>query len=233
MRNTETHRSPWPRDWCRAGVSFAGIADLILAVRLLLAAVFAVAGIAKVLDRDSTRQGVAAFGVPRRLVTSAALALPVVEVAVAVSLLDASTAVAGAVAAALLLGAFMVGIAISLARGRQPDCRCFGRLHSAAVGRWTLARDAVLAVLAVAVAAAGPGTGISAWASKQSAVDWIAIIVAVVLAVAFVVEGSQLVERWRRRPRGPQSPSFPHPLSTGGDNPGAAIGPSQSESTGR
>jgi prepilin signal peptidase PulO-like enzyme (type II secretory pathway) len=192
-----------------------------------------VAGIAKVLDRESTRQGVAGFGVPRRLVAPAALALPVIEVAVAVALLDVSTAVVGAIAAAVLLAAFMAAIAISLARGTQPDCQCFGRLHSATVGRRTLTRDAVLALLALLVAGAGPGSGLSAWASKQSAVDWIAIVVAVVLAVAFVVEGSQLVERWRRRPGAPQSHRYPHPLSTGGDNGGVASRSSRSESSGR
>jgi hypothetical protein len=195
--------------------------------------VFAVAGIAKVLDRDSTRQGVAGFGVPRRLVAPTALALPVIEVAVAVALLDVSSAVVGAVAAAVLLAAFMAGIAISLARGTQPDCRCFGRLNSATVGRRTLASDAVLAVLALVSAVAGPGSGLRAWATQQSAIDWISIVVAVVLAVAFVVEGSQLVEQWRRRPGAPPSHRYPHPLSTGGENPGVATGSSRSENSGR
>jgi len=43
---------------------------------------------------------------------------------------------------------FVVGISINLARGRKLDCHCFGKLHSAPAGWKTLARNAVLAVVA-------------------------------------------------------------------------------------
>jgi peroxiredoxin len=63
-----------------------------------------------------------------------------------------------------LLSVFVVGISINLARGRTPDCHCFGQLHSAPVGWNTLARNGVLAAVAGFVlwggyeGGAGPGT---------------------------------------------------------------------------
>src|SRR5262245_11676744 len=59
----------------------------LLIARLILAAVFAVAGVAKLLDRDGTREGLEGFGVPARIATPGALILPLVEIAVAVLLL--------------------------------------------------------------------------------------------------------------------------------------------------
>src|SRR5918992_5454999 len=47
-----------------------------------------------------------------------------------------------------LLMLFVVGIALNLARGRKPDCHCFGQLHSAPAGWNTLARNGVLAAVA-------------------------------------------------------------------------------------
>jgi hypothetical protein len=166
---------------------------------LILAAVFAVAAVAKLLDRDGARQAVRSFGVPEALAPPVAGVLPILELAVAVALVDTTSAVVGAAAAAVLLALFMAGIAVTLARGRQPDCHCFGALHTAAVGRRTLVRDGVLLAAAVVVAAAGPGAGLLAWAGGISALDWITIIVAVVFVIAFIGEGSLLVDKWRHR----------------------------------
>jgi hypothetical protein len=165
----------------------------------VLAAVFAVAAVAKLADRDGARQAVRAFGVPGRLAGPVAAALPPAELAVAVALLITTTAVAGAIGSVALLALFLAGISRSLAQGRQPDCRCFGQLHSAPIGWKTLARNLALLAVAALAAAAGPGAGVGTWASGMSAVEWATLMVAIVLVVAFVVEGSLLVERWRNR----------------------------------
>ncbi len=47
-----------------------------------------------------------------------------------------------------LLSVFVVGITYNLARGRNPECHCFGQLHSAPAGWKTLARNGVLAAVA-------------------------------------------------------------------------------------
>ena len=52
---------------------------LVLASRLLLAAVLAVAAASKLADREGSRQAVVAFGVPERLAAGVALLLPIAE----------------------------------------------------------------------------------------------------------------------------------------------------------
>lgn len=151
------------------------------------------------MDRGGARQAIAAFGVPDRVVGPLAIILPVVEIAVAVALVVTGTALVGAIGALVLLGAFVAGIAASLSRGSQPDCRCFGQVHVAPVGWKTLSRDGALMALAAFVVVKGPGTGLGAWASGLDAVDWGALLVAIALAVAFVLEGGLLLDRWRRR----------------------------------
>src|SRR3712207_9448411 len=65
------------------------------------------------------------------------------ELAVAAALVFTTTAWWGALGALLLLLLFAVAIGANLARGRKPNCRCFGQLHSAPAGWSTLARNAV------------------------------------------------------------------------------------------
>src|SRR5215212_6857454 len=125
---------------------FMGTAMLV--ARLLLVFVFAAAGTAKLADREGSRQAIVDFGVPSALAAPLGLLLPLVELAVAATLLPASTAWWGALGALALLSVFVVGISINLARGRTPECHCFGQLHSAPAGWKTLARNGALAVVA-------------------------------------------------------------------------------------
>jgi peroxiredoxin len=106
-----------------------------------------VAGIAKLADRSGSRQAAIDFGVPGALSTPLAVLLPLAELAVAVSLVPASTALWGAIGALGLLLLFVAGIGANLARGRKPDCHCFGQLYSAPAGWKTLARNGALAAL--------------------------------------------------------------------------------------
>jgi peroxiredoxin len=140
----------------------------LLIVRLLLALVFVTAGVAKLADREGSRQAIVDFGAPSALAASLGLLLPLAELAVAASLLPASTAWWGALGALALLSVFVVGISINLARGRKPDCHCFGQLHSAPAGWKTLARNGVLAAIAGFVLWAGYGGGVG-----PSAISWL------------------------------------------------------------
>src|SRR5215210_6945451 len=121
---------------------------VILFARLLLAAVFVVAGVAKLADREGSRRAVADFGVPPPLAAPLGILLPLAELAVAAALIPTSTAFWGAVGALVLLLLFVAGIGANLARGRRPDCHCFGQLHSSPAGWSTLARNGVLAAIA-------------------------------------------------------------------------------------
>jgi thiol-disulfide isomerase/thioredoxin len=128
--------------------------------RVLLALVFALAAAGKFIDRPGTRQALTDFGIPQRLTGVGSGLLPGAELAIAIALVPRPTARWGAVAAALLLGAFIIAIARVLRQGRTPDCHCFGQLHSAPATRSTLIRNAALLAIAVFVAWAGPGKAI-------------------------------------------------------------------------
>jgi peroxiredoxin/uncharacterized membrane protein YphA (DoxX/SURF4 family) len=164
-------------------------AALVIA-RLLLACVFALAGIAKLLDRDGSRKAAAGFGVPDRLAGVVGILLPLAELATAVALLPAATA-----ALALLL-LFVVAIAANLARGRQPDCHCFGQIHSEPAGPATLIRNGVLAAVAGLVVAQGPSGGgpeVLAWVGGAADAGWAGPVALLAVALA-AVEGFVLYQ---------------------------------------
>jgi peroxiredoxin len=164
----------------------------LLVARLLLAAVFALAAFGKITDPKGTREALAGFGVPRFLITPFGILLPVAELAVAVLLIPTATAAYGAIGALVLLGLFIIGIAVSMARGQAPDCHCFGQLHSEPAGWSTLIRNFILAGVAAFVAVAGwddAGTSAVSWIGDLSGFEQVALVVGVVMAVAIAVEG--------------------------------------------
>ena len=139
----------------------------LLVARLLLAGVFLAAGVAKLADRIGSRQALVDFGLPARLATPLGILLPLAELAVAVALIPTSTAWWGALGALALLLLFVAGIGINVARGRKPECHCFGQLHSAPAGWSTLFRNGALAAV----------SGFVLWEGREgvgpSAVSWL------------------------------------------------------------
>jgi peroxiredoxin/uncharacterized membrane protein YphA (DoxX/SURF4 family) len=115
---------------------------------LLLALVFVVAGVAKLADRAGSRQALTDFEIPAPLVSPLGIFLPLAELAVAIALVPAVSAWWGALGASVLLLLFVAGISANLARGRKPDCHCFGQLHSSPAGWSTLARNGLLVAMA-------------------------------------------------------------------------------------
>ena len=166
---------------------------VLLFARLLLAVVFVVAGLAKLVDRAGSRQALIDFGVPTRLVTSLAVLLPLAELAVAVALIPTASAWLGALGALALLLLFVAAIGYNLARGRTPDCHCFGQLHSALVGWSTLVRNLVLA------AVAGFVVGLGRTNAGASAIGWLgtlAIAQRIELTVGALVVALLAMEGW-------------------------------------
>jgi thiol-disulfide isomerase/thioredoxin len=175
-------------DGVRAGMSGAAT----LASASVLTAVFAVSGVAKLLDPRGSRDAARAFGVPDRLAGAVARGLPLAEIAIAVLLLPASTRWWAALAALGLLLAFGAAIVIAMIRGEAPECHCFGQLHSAPAGWKTLARNSLLALLSAFVVVEGrddPGTGVLAWASGLEGLAWVALALGVALAAAVALGG--------------------------------------------
>ena len=158
----------------------------VLLARLALSAVFFVAGLAKLADLAGSRAAMAGFGLPALLAAPLGVALPVVELIVAVMLLPAATSRWGAFAALLLLILFAVGIGNVMLRGREADCHCFGQLHSTRVGWPTLGRSVALALAAALVAArepSGSAPSFLALVGAQSNATLLAITAGAVAAV--------------------------------------------------
>lgn len=147
---------------------------LLLGGRLVLAAIFALSAVAKFLDLAGSRQALAEFGVPTRLLRTGSVVLPLTELGIAALLLPVPTANWGAFGALALLALFVGVMRANLARGRTPDCHCFGQLHSEPIGSVTIARNLVLAGVAGLVAIGGwndPGPSLLAWATGLSGVE--------------------------------------------------------------
>jgi thiol-disulfide isomerase/thioredoxin len=139
----------------------------LLFSRLLLALVFAVAGVAKLIRSRLTCDMLREFGVPERFVSPSSVALPLGELAIAIALLPLGSAWFGAIAALALLVIFSAAIGISLYFGRRPACHCFGQIDSRPVSVWTMLRNGALIAVAMFII----------WQSPKnvgySAIDWL------------------------------------------------------------
>jgi peroxiredoxin len=171
---------------------------LLLAARLILAAVFVVSGISKLFDLSGSQAAMRSFGVQERFTRAGGIALPIVEIVIAVLLVPAATARWGALLGLILLAIFVAGISYSLSRGRKFDCHCFGQLTSSEIGPSTLIRNAILAVLAAFVTISGfanndPGPGLTDVFRGLDAFEWLMLAVAVILLAATAAIGWLLV----------------------------------------
>ena len=159
---------------------------------LALTAVFAAAGIAKLLDPRGSRDAARAFGVPDRLAGVIARGVPLSEIAIAMLLLPVATRSWAALAALGLLLVFCAAIARAMAQGEAPECHCFGQLHSAPAGWRALARNAVFAAMAALVVVGGrrdAEPSVFAWMSSLDGVAWLVLGLAVALVATIAVGG--------------------------------------------
>jgi uncharacterized membrane protein YphA (DoxX/SURF4 family) len=130
---------------------------LATAGRLVLGGVFVVAGALKIPDPAAAVRAVRAYQLlPEPLVSPVAFGLPVVEIAVGLALLLGVFVRTAALAAAVLLAVFLVGVGSAWARGLQIDCGCFGNGGQVSAGETAypleVFRDAGLLVIALALA---------------------------------------------------------------------------------
>src|ERR1700722_1675638 len=187
--------------------------DALVLARLGLAAVFLVAGVAKLADRPGTRQALADFGVQHRLIGPLQFLLPAAELAVATALVFPTTARWGAVGSLVLLGVFVVGLTRVLRRGESPDCHCFGQVQSKPASWATVARNFALMIPAAYIALAGPGLLIASWVSSTDARD-LGLIVTGSLAI-LATATSVLLWRENRRLRSTGDRTTAAPMQIG------------------
>lgn len=128
---------------------------VLLIVRLILFAVFALAAVGKFLDFEGSQKAVKDFGTPEEFAKTLAVALPFAEIVFAFCLLFVSTSWLGAIGALVLLLAFSGGMLWQMAKGNAPDCHCFGQMHSEPISPKTLVRNTIFAALALFLIAQG------------------------------------------------------------------------------
>ena len=195
----------------------------VLIARLILAAVLAAAGLAKLLRPSASREAMAAFGVSASLAPVAAVAVPVAEIVVAVTLVPASTSETAAAVAFLMLAAFTVAVGVNLARGRAPACGCIGAVSAEPIGPGTIVRNLVLMGLAAFVVAgeqAGAGVSLGRWfaglstGGKAGALFGVALVVAIAIPVLVARSDPSPTapeeddEEWGGLPVGQEAPAF-------------------------
>jgi len=152
--------------------------------------VFVVAGLAKLTDRAGTRTMFGELGFPAALAKPLSIVLPVVELTVAALLVPTISVVAGAAAAVALLGMFLLLTLLTVARGRQADCRCFGQAHSSPVSWRTVVRNgALLAVAGVVLWGARDGSVPSpmGWWAPMTGAQRLGLLAGLVVAGLAVV----------------------------------------------
>jgi len=147
----------------------------LVAGRLVLVAVFGLAAVTKLLDRNGLRRALAEFGIPERFTAAGALLVPLAEAAVAAALLVRPWVRLGAAGALTLLVAFSVVVAWNLAAGRRTECNCFGRLLSSRIGAATLVRNGMLAALSALLLGSAGGWALAGMAAGAGAVVLVAI----------------------------------------------------------
>lgn len=131
---------------------------LVLALRIVLGAIFIVAGATKVGHADLFAAQIAGFRLlAPAVIAPIAIALPFLEILLGIYLIIGLFTRAAAWIAVALLAIFDLAIASAVVRGMSVSCGCFGP-NDATVTTWSeVARDAVFVVLAAIVALRAPG----------------------------------------------------------------------------
>ncbi len=131
-------------------MTLLGDPALQAAIRIAIAAMFAAAAVHKLRDLASFTATVRNYRIgPAALSPLAAIALPKLELLIAVLLLVRPSTAFAPIGALALLALYSGAIAINLARGRRDiDCGCLGPGHRQPLSEWLLVRNATLAAAA-------------------------------------------------------------------------------------
>ncbi len=135
---------------------------LTIRVQFVLAAVFVVAGVGKVIDPPGFAHEIHNYAlVPGVAINAMALVLPWIEIVSGLALFVGIARRTSARILGVLLVVFVIALSINLARGKPVDCGCFGtstvektqaeRLRDM---KWAIARDIGLLLLVWQVLAA-------------------------------------------------------------------------------
>ena len=116
--------------------------------RISIGALFVVSGVIKMHGRAAFRTSLAVHTwLPRRLQSGVSITVPMLEILVGALLISGIMATYTMIASFALLFVFSIFAAVSLYRGIDHDCGCFGhRLSSVSEGYRILVRNGVLLI---------------------------------------------------------------------------------------
>ena len=130
---------------------------IILAFRLIVGGVFFASGLLKVGDPLAFAQDIKNFRIVSHEASFlAALILPWIEILCGALLITGILRRPSALLASGLLIGFIILVGITMARGIDTDCGCFGSLSHKA-DWWLLLQDGVLLLMSLSVLLAKPG----------------------------------------------------------------------------
>lgn len=130
----------------------------VLILRILIGAVFVVAGFSKAGHAELFAAQIAGFRLlPQVVIAPMALVLPYLEMLLGGYLIVGLFTRASAWIAVALLAVFDLAIASAVVRGLTISCGCFGPNDTTVTSWAEVARDAVLVVFAAIVALRAPG----------------------------------------------------------------------------
>jgi Methylamine utilisation protein MauE len=156
--------------------------------RFLLAGMFLVSGPAKLFKPRQTQAFLEALKWPKRPSAAVAITLPLVELALAATLLPLETARWAAAVAVGLLVAFSGVLVAAMRQGTTAGCPCLGGSHRAPPSLRALARNSVL--LGLAAVGVWPGERASTLATQLApGISPVTVIFAALLLAA-------LIEAW-------------------------------------
>lgn len=142
---------------------------VVVAARWALAAILAFAAIPKLGDAAGFARDIDNYHLlPVEWAAYAAVAMPPLELVVALALFVGLHARGAALVSAGMMIVFAGAMAQAIARGIDLDCGCFGSALAMEVSGWSILRNAVLAALSIPIVL-GPEVTPAAWLGARRA----------------------------------------------------------------
>lgn len=131
----------------------------LLLSRLVIGFLFVLAGVSKIADPESFASSVANFKIlPDYLINITAIVIPWIELVSGILVLFGIAVKENSIIIMNLLGIFIVLIVISLFRGLNIDCGCFGTSSGDSIGISKIIEDVLMLLPAVHVFIFGGGS---------------------------------------------------------------------------
>ncbi|MGD8306003.1 MAG: MauE/DoxX family redox-associated membrane protein [Ignavibacteria bacterium] len=129
---------------------------LLFVIRIIIAFVFILAGIEKISDPETFSVSIQNYKIlPLILINITAIILPWIELITGILLLLGILVKENSYLISTMLVIFILAIGISLARGLNIDCGCFGTRLGAEIGLFKLGENVILLIMSIILISSG------------------------------------------------------------------------------